>query len=1056
MPFIFSSSYFVRSIETIFTVGQELPLYEVPGPNSKKANNFIRDFLQVFIYRLFWKSGDNPRRIKMEDIKKAFPSHSESSIRKRLKLCADFKRTGNGLDSNWWVLKTDFRLPTEDEMRAMVSPEQCCAYYSMIAAEQRLKDAGYGEKSLFVADDENDEDLQLKMDDEVKAAPWNTTRAFIAAMKAKCLLQLNGVADPTGCGEGFSYIRIPNKPQTSKEDGVKEVTPKKTVTGTDADLRRLPLNQARNLLRKFGLPEDEIKKLSRWEVIDVVRTLSTEKAKAGSEQMSKFARGNRFSIAEHQERYKEECQRIFELQNRVLASYEILSTDEEESEEEDLEIEEMGKNIENIIENKKTSQQLSLEKEEEERKELHKLIMGEDSNPSEDARGRKKQKKDENEDSLGLPSTKGRLLKIYRTYRNPQGREYVRIETVRKPAVIEAYVRIRETKDPEYIKKFASTLDEQQKEELRREKRRAQEQLRRLKRNEEKSSGGRRSLNQEKNFFQDSYDGSDMMQSSSPKFKSNESARKKLKKEKFNPKLKCSACGEVGHMKTNRACPYYKNRDAYGSSSAMGPDDVMDDDEPTGLDESDLVKVDETRVVLSKTLIRHAEEERRKAMVLKIPKEAMKRRRRIGTSDHCDYLQRPEYRSANRRRTDPAVTFSTFLENLCLEMRAMPGTDLFWTPVNPRTVPDYFNIVKKPIDIQTIRKKVRDKEYQNRQQFLDDVKQMHENSALYNGKTSELTAAALRMVELCDKRFSEKEDKFASLEKAINPLLDNDQVAFSYILEKIADQLKTIPDSRDFHQPVKKTIKNYYDVIAKPMDLETLSNKARNHEYHSREEFLNNVELIYQNSVQYNGPDSPYSLKAAEILETAKQLIKAQEESLANYEKAIKETKEAAFDAADSESGGLSNQANDETNDSLPDTRPQSVAAMNIRDEGNDRMLEYFDESSRSSFTASIKKKMMQRQMSPDHETDDNAQSMQVVNIALPTADIETPEEMVDENYDPSEFLLEKFSKRPSPPPPATATLSEERSISGSSKEAQQSESMQEDERNEDDGDIWF
>lgn len=109
----------------------------------------------------------------MEDIKKAFPSHSESSIRKRLKLCADFKRTGrqgwlvrssasetgvrlprpfsslgqahggavasSGLDSNWWVLKPDFRLPTEEEIRAMVSPEQCCAYYSMISAEQRLK-----------------------------------------------------------------------------------------------------------------------------------------------------------------------------------------------------------------------------------------------------------------------------------------------------------------------------------------------------------------------------------------------------------------------------------------------------------------------------------------------------------------------------------------------------------------------------------------------------------------------------------------------------------------------------------------------------------------------------------------------------------------------------------------------------------------------------------------------------------------------------------------------------------------------------------------------------
>ena len=44
-----------------------------------------------------------------------------------------------GMDSNWWVLKSDFRLPTEEEIRAMISPEQCCGYYSMLAAEQRLK-----------------------------------------------------------------------------------------------------------------------------------------------------------------------------------------------------------------------------------------------------------------------------------------------------------------------------------------------------------------------------------------------------------------------------------------------------------------------------------------------------------------------------------------------------------------------------------------------------------------------------------------------------------------------------------------------------------------------------------------------------------------------------------------------------------------------------------------------------------------------------------------------------------------------------------------------------
>ncbi|KAJ7383774.1 Transcription initiation factor TFIID subunit 1 [Desmophyllum pertusum] len=81
----------------------------------------------------------------------------------------------------------------------------------MLAAEQRLKDAGYGEKSLFSCDDDNDDSESKNIDDEVRTAPWNTTRAFISAMRGKCQLAVTGSADPTGCGEGFSYVRVPNK-----------------------------------------------------------------------------------------------------------------------------------------------------------------------------------------------------------------------------------------------------------------------------------------------------------------------------------------------------------------------------------------------------------------------------------------------------------------------------------------------------------------------------------------------------------------------------------------------------------------------------------------------------------------------------------------------------------------------------------------------------------------------------------------------------------------------------------------------------------------------------
>ena len=199
---------------------------------------------------------------------------------------------------------------------------------------------------------------------------------------------------------------------------------------TDADLRKLPLKDAKAILRKNGVPEEEIKKLSRWEVIDVVRTLSTEKVKAGEEGVDsfKFSRGNRFSIAEHQERYREDCQRIFEVQNKVLASDEILSSDEDETsseeEDEDEDLDELGKNLENMVQNKKSSTQFQREQEEAERKKLQKEMMqggGEKSKSKEDSMKK-------NSDEVEFEA--GQVLRITRTFRNPQGKEYTRTEVV--------------------------------------------------------------------------------------------------------------------------------------------------------------------------------------------------------------------------------------------------------------------------------------------------------------------------------------------------------------------------------------------------------------------------------------------------------------------------------------------------------------------------------------------------------------------------------------------------------------------------------------------------
>ena len=42
-----AESYYIRMTEDIFVVGQQFPKIVVPGPNSKRANQHTRNFLQV-------------------------------------------------------------------------------------------------------------------------------------------------------------------------------------------------------------------------------------------------------------------------------------------------------------------------------------------------------------------------------------------------------------------------------------------------------------------------------------------------------------------------------------------------------------------------------------------------------------------------------------------------------------------------------------------------------------------------------------------------------------------------------------------------------------------------------------------------------------------------------------------------------------------------------------------------------------------------------------------------------------------------------------------------
>lgn len=191
--------YFLRSIPHLFTVGQTFPATPIPGPHSRKVTTASKNRLKMVVFRVLNKSEHH--RISVKDISAHFPGQNEMQNRQRLKEFMEFQRTGP--DQGFWKMRGKEPLPNEDQIRAMISPEDIALLEAMQVGQQHLEDAGYSK----TVDDEDEEGDSI----EEQLAPWNITRNFINATQGKAMLQLHGEGDPSGCGEGFSFLRTSMK-----------------------------------------------------------------------------------------------------------------------------------------------------------------------------------------------------------------------------------------------------------------------------------------------------------------------------------------------------------------------------------------------------------------------------------------------------------------------------------------------------------------------------------------------------------------------------------------------------------------------------------------------------------------------------------------------------------------------------------------------------------------------------------------------------------------------------------------------------------------------------
>lgn len=226
--------HYLRAINNLFAVGNVFPAVEVPAPHSRKVTNTSKNRLKMIVYRTMNKNGN--ARLSVKDISLHFPDQNDMQNRQRLKEFMEYQRKGD--DQGFWKIKNMDVVPTEEEIRAMITPEDVALLDSMQHGLQVLDDID----SLYNDDSrkqdlkrekrekENGKDAEEENEEKEKAerkrrekdgetdetideglSPWSLSRSFIIANQTKAMLQLNGEGDNSGIGLGFSFLRATQK-----------------------------------------------------------------------------------------------------------------------------------------------------------------------------------------------------------------------------------------------------------------------------------------------------------------------------------------------------------------------------------------------------------------------------------------------------------------------------------------------------------------------------------------------------------------------------------------------------------------------------------------------------------------------------------------------------------------------------------------------------------------------------------------------------------------------------------------------------------------------------
>lgn len=658
------------------------------------------------------------------------------------------------------------------------------------------------------------------------------------------MLQLGGIGDPTGRGEGFSFVRVPQS-RAKKKDGEDDVAPTAeskisaetaavqkavaAVTGTTADLRKLKMKEAGDVLRNLGLADADIKKLRRWDRIHMVRELSSRATAHGvAGSLSKFARGARKSLSAQQQEYRKKCDVIYERQMDVLSSTKTTFSSDEESDGDD-ELDELGADVEADIlggtDTKRGPKNLfrsgggglnrskEVLAEREDAVELRRLMeeMNEDqgsgANPSSAVRRpdvdtnrlrnqlRASGIREGGTGASGISSVSGFGARsnmmsrggsaVSSALATPTG-QLSRVSSPthgsRTPVPSEPPSASKKIPGRKVLKRVVRTIEEDGSETVRiqfivDDKQVARFRAMQQRKERQQKADERNQLRKRKRMLalEDDSTNQSLLDKAKRRKQLQEELKQLQKTEAQNKGyqemlkkgesgevadgadgddaggkgvIRCTQCLQVGHMRTNRSCPLYMADDSRTKKSGA----LSEKQANAMLAEPLKLKVKKSPAVISSgdssTKITVNLSELREGA--RKHQHEKKRKRELEVREQAELYKRPYAKGAIKqsRSRMPVEHLNNALEVVVQRLLEMPESELFRVPVDATTVPNYYLIVKQPMDLSTIRRKIEAKEYDSMREFVKDLELIVNNSRIFNGDPAKsvITANAQKVL----------------------------------------------------------------------------------------------------------------------------------------------------------------------------------------------------------------------------------------------------------------------------------------------------------------------